>query len=246
MKILGTDLETNSLNTDTCLILELGLSMFDTDTNRIMTSHNFIFKETVDNESEAIKINGLTQELLNKYGVEDKIPALTIASQMLTECDAVCAQNGGPFDRPILERYLKTYLGACPTGKVWIDTKCDIEYPKYIKSNSLVPLAAYHGFLNPFPHAAIFDIASMLTVLSKYNIEQILFKAGAREYDEKKPKVKVMIPKSDVFSKDFNEKMKERKYRWEPDLKYWYKTINEEDLQKETDTFPFIRPTVIT
>lgn len=226
MKVLGVDLESDGLQTDTCKILEVGACILDTDTKRIMTGICFHVKETVDDNSEAIKINGLTQNLLDSYGVENPTYSLKIIHHMIEKCDVVCAQNGNKFDKLILERYFKE-LGFGVPDKIWIDTKTDIVFPKHMKSNSLVPLAAYHGFLNPFPHNALFDVATMLTILSQYDIEKVIERAKSPML-----KIRANVPR------DMNPLLKSRSYRWDPDNKMWWKELKAMDLIDEKIAFP--------
>ncbi len=233
MKIIGIDLETDSLDVKTCKILEIAACIYDTDKKRIMGARCYQFKEEVNNNSEAIQINGLTKELLFSHGVFDTEKALIEISQMIMSCGAVCAHNGTNFDKIILDRYFINVIGAAPI-MTWIDTKTDIEYPKHVKSNSLIPLAAYHGFLNPFPHNALFDVATMLTILSQYDINKVIERA-------KSPTIKVKI----VVSRDLNEVLKERRFRWDATLKIWWKMIKECDLEYENKLFPYVKLEVV-
>ena len=86
----------------------------------------------------------------------------------------------------------------------WIDTCTDVPYPPSVGSRTLRYLAADHLFINPFPHRAIFDVMTMLTVLSHYNVEEIAVLA-------KSPVIHVQAK----VGYDEREKAKARGYMWE-------------------------------
>jgi hypothetical protein len=83
------------------------------------------------------------------------------------------AHNGNLFDKPLLEAGMKRQ-GLDFMLRPWIDTKTDIEYPEEIKTTKLKYLACEHGFVNPFSHRAVFDVLTMLTVLSRYDIQEVI------------------------------------------------------------------------
>lgn len=127
-------------------------------------------------EQEAIDKTGLQPEFLAKRGY-DPFSTIKKLLNMYDEADIVCAHNGNRCDRPFLrawkEKYEITNEASYPDDKLWIDTLTDIEYPKGW-NKQLTCLAAYHNFLNPFPHQAIGDVLTMLKVLGYYPLEQVI------------------------------------------------------------------------
>jgi len=118
------------------------------------------------------KINNLSQAVCSKFGMEDE-RALKYVLSWYGSADVACAHNGNNFDRPLLDTWAARYGLDSQKNKIWIDTKADIDRP--IKdSTRLVYMAADHGFLNPFPHRAMFDVMTMLTILNKYELDPIL------------------------------------------------------------------------
>lgn len=174
MLILGLDFETTGLQISTIGVTEVGLVVWDTDLHAPIK----LFGTLVDPGPDAIwepgveKINGLTPEICKEYGMsEDK--ALRYVLSWYGSADVACAHNGNVFDRPLLETWAARHDLDAQPNKIWIDTKSDLETAPR-NSTRLTYMAADHGFLNPFPHRAMFDVMTMLKILDKFDITQIL------------------------------------------------------------------------
>jgi DNA polymerase III subunit epsilon len=180
--LLGLDFETTGLVDASAT--EVGMAFWDTDlrapiklTGYLVDPGPDVVWETITPEMRALglltaaEVSGITPELCAKYGVPD----LTGLKQLLSWyriADAIVAHNGHEFDYPLLERWAKKYGLELP-DKLRIDTMCDIELPpKTIKK--LVYMAADHGFLNPFPHRALFDVMTMLRIMDQYDLDKII------------------------------------------------------------------------
>jgi DNA polymerase-3 subunit epsilon len=139
---------------------------------------------------------------------------------MAEHCEYIVAHNGTRFDRLFLEK--QTWKPEKP----WIDTLTDVPYPNEIVTRKLNFLAAEHGFLNPFPHRAIFDTLTMLKVFSLYAIDHVV-------EDMKSPLVKIMAQ----VSYEEKSKAKDLGFRWDPQNRHWYMEIRR--LAWERRVFPF-------
>jgi DNA polymerase-3 subunit epsilon len=165
MLICGIDFETTGLNIPTIGVTEVGLVLWDTDLHAPIK----LFGTLVDPGSYAVwepgaeEVNNLTPELCDKYGMEDE-KALKYVLSWYGSADVACAHNGNFFDRPLLDKWAERYGFDSQRNKLWIDTFIDIERPKK-GSGRLGYMAADHGFLNPFPHRAMFDVMTMMTIL---------------------------------------------------------------------------------
>jgi DNA polymerase III subunit epsilon len=118
---------------------------------------------------------------------------------------------------------------AAPTlrGLPVIDTLTDIPFASEPDSRKLKYLAGDHGFLNPFAHRAVFDVLTMLKVLSHYPIDKVLEYAKAP-----------MITIRAVVDFNNKDKAKARRFSWEKigDKTYpkmWVKRIKEFQLEEE-------------
>jgi hypothetical protein len=98
----------------------------------------------------------------------------------------------------------------------------DIDYPPHIGSRRLSYIAADHGFVNPFSHRALFDVMTMLNVLSAYELPKVIENALC-------PKIEIM---AHVLYEN-REKAKKLGYRWENRL--WSKVIRENRFNYEEE-----------
>lgn len=215
--LLGIDFETTGLDTATLEITEVGAVLWDETKSQPIAIYNTLVRGVTVIPKEIVALNGITPELLAEHGR----PLDTIAAQLrrlVMEADCPVAHNGTNFDRKIYERI----FSDLPQFPVWIDTSVDVPYPAAMTTRKLIHLAAEHGFVNPFAHRAAFDVMTMLSILSRYDIEQV--KASARE-----PSVNVKA----LVSYDDREKAKARGYRWEKATSSWIKTLKESQIELE-------------
>lgn len=165
MLILGLDFETTGLNIPTIGVTEIGMVVWDTALSAPVKMIGML----VNPGSYAVwepgveKVNKITPEICAKHGVEDS-KALQQVLSWYGSADVACAHNGNNFDKPLLEAWAARYSLDAQKSKLWIDTRADIERPPR-DSHRLGYMAADHGFLNPFPHRAMFDVMTMFTIL---------------------------------------------------------------------------------
>ncbi len=227
MKILGLDFETTGLEAQQERVIEIGAVIWCTETNKplSMMSELIKFEGFQQLPAEIIKITGITDDMLNSYGVEGK-PAFDKLNQMISSCDYVVAHNA-KFDRSFFEAEVQRYGTQCDVQSLkWIDTCNDVPYPEDIQTRKLSYLAAEHGILNTNAHRALFDVMAMLNVLKNYSIEEVVDRSNS-------PLVQV-IAKVSFAEKD---KAKNLGFRWNKDDKTWFKEFKEMDLASRQ--FPF-------
>ena len=180
MLVLGLDFESLGLDPTVHSICEVGAQLWDTNQHRAVMSMGYLVQvpEGTPFELEALTANNLTLELIKTHGKES-IRGLKQLLYMYEQADVICAHNGTTFDR----KFLSEWIYACELDfeddKVWIDTMIDIEYPNKRWNKQLVCLAAYHGFLNPFPHQALSDVMTMLSILDRYPIGPAIASANS-------------------------------------------------------------------
>ncbi len=179
MLILGLDFETTGLNIPTIGVTEIGMVVWDTELHAPIK----LFGTLVDPGPSAVwepgveEINNLTPTICSKYGMADE-KALKQVLSWYGSADVACAHNGTVFDRPVLDTWAAKYGLDSQKSKVWIDTKADIEISPR-DSTRLVYMAADNGFLNPFPHRAMFDVMTMLKILDKQDINKVMEMAAS-------------------------------------------------------------------
>ena len=230
MIILGIDLETTGLDTKNDRITEIGYCLWDTDKHKPVSVVNQYMWEDGYPEltKEIIELTGIEPSYLENFGRSPK-RCLCELDYHLKYADYIVAHNGNRFDKPILMNEYERQ-GLEPPAVKWLDTTVDIEYPT--PTRKLVHLAAEHNFVNPFAHRAIFDVLTMLNVVSNYNFNKIVENSTA-------PKIKIMAVVAKPFGKTEEQGKrevaiaKENGFRWDGANKIWVKTIFARDLEKE-------------
>jgi DNA polymerase III subunit epsilon len=230
MLILGLDFETTGLDIPNIGVTEIGMVLWETSLNAPVRMIGML----VDPGSYAKwepgveKINNLTPAIVSKYGEADE-RALKYVLSWYGSADIACAHNGNNFDKPLLEKWASRYGLDAQKEKLWIDTRADIERPPR-DSHRLGYMAADHGFLNPFPHRAMFDVMTMFTILMAPDVAKAPPKYDLNQIQEiaKSP---LRIVKA-IVSFDQKELAKTRGYhpiyengkfvRWELEVKEFY------------------------
>lgn len=234
MRILGIDIETSGLDFDKDHIIQIGWVLRDTEVQPPLMQQSVYISDPDYPEKfsdEVFAVHGISPETCNKFGVTFHAALAAIRHAIIDhKVDALCAHNGTGFDKPFLLAKSAPWGDICKTfaESVWIDTRTDIDYPSDCKSNSLMYLAAYHGFINPFPHDAISDVNTMLRILWQYDIEKVVEKAKE--------------PWFHCYAKltfDTKDQAKSRGYRWNGEKKVWEKSFRQSDYKKEIEEVPF-------
>lgn len=179
MRVLGIDLETTGLDTSTARITELGYVLWDTDKKiPILLKGEYLYDDTYPEITEEItRLTGIDLPTLQEFGTQ---PPQALEG-LLRFCEKhqvqyCVAHNGENYDRPLLQAELKRYAYDFHRFKdiPWIDTRTDLPFASEPDSRRLKHLSGDHGFLNPFSHRAVFDVLTMLKVMSHYPMEEIL------------------------------------------------------------------------
>jgi len=234
MILAGIDLETTGLKTDSDWITELGFVIKKHREAKPIELRSFFVLD--DGQApvpeEITAFTKITDEMLGSYGL---LPG-EVLLQFLRACKthgvtAFVSQNGRAFDKPFLDRYVDKYLLEKDGGLSvwyrslpWIDIKVDIDYPKSIRGRNLISLCAEHGFLNPFPHAAVFDAMSTLKILDLYEVEPVLKMATA---------TKITVVADCGYAQ--RELAKAQGYSFDPAKKWWFKIIISDNFTQEKE-----------
>lgn len=217
---LGIDFETTGLDTQNDRITEIGAVLWDPFEKKPLKLFHEFLKVDRPLTPEIQKLTGLSDAILEKYGKPFKSVAENMA-ELFQHCSHVVAHNGTGFDKPL-------FKAECVRHKVgewerpWIDTSVDVPFPADITARKLTYLAAEHGFLNPFAHRAVFDVLTMLTVISNYDPHEIV-----RWSESPAVTIRAKVDYAD------RAKASSRGYRWDAARKFWVKTIKEFQLEKE-------------
>jgi DNA polymerase III alpha subunit (gram-positive type) len=240
MKILGIDLETTGLDTNTCAITEVGMVLWDTDLRTPVKLISYLVqvpKEVIWSE-QVLKSSVITPELCSREGYpEEKAVRQFLA--WYEQVDTICTHNGTRFDLPVLTSWTKK-LGYDLEKKTHIDTLIDLRIPSH-QSKKLSYMALDHGIVNNFAHRAVFDVMTMLRVLDLHPLEDVLRMARSP-----------MLTIEAIVSYENRELAKTGGFYWKSENKKWLKDIKECELEEEqqeaiklgftAQPFPLIRP----
>lgn len=224
MIILGLDFETTGREPQTHSIVEVGAVMWETELHtplRVMSQ--LVYEPDAVWEPGASEVNHITQDICKSYGKDSQHVLRTLIS-WYHQSDVVCAHNGNIFDRPFFFAWChRMGFGEYKDeNKVWIDTKTDMDLPEKWTTRKLMYLAAHYGFINPFPHRAVFDVMTMLMILDKQDLNKVMEMAKSATIV-----VQALVP----FEK--KDLAKERGYYWRPEQKQWIKSIKAARLEEE-------------
>ena len=229
MLFLGVDFETTGLSMENDRITEVGAVLWDTDRKApLKVLSQYVYdKDYPELTPEITQLTGITQGDLLKYG---RLPGQVLPEliSLMDEADFVVAHNGTNFDRPMLEAHMQRLGIMYKDDVAWIDSSTDVNYPKSISVRKLSYLATEHGFLNPFPHRALFDVMTMLKIISCYDTNEIVNLS-------KSPNITIRAH----VSYDDRALASGRGYRWNPENKMWLKTVKELFLASEIAEAPF-------
>lgn len=226
MLLLGLDLETGgafNAPPETNFITEIGLVLWDTEFSQPVDFLSQLLKPDHPVSPEAAEYTGISDELLARHGRPADIRTLQPIARLMKKADYIVAHNGRDFDRPLIESAFSQFGLKLPATP-WLDTQYDVDYPRSCASRNLIYLAGFHGMVNPFQHRAVTDVLTMLTILARYDIQQVI--ANSQR--------KWLIVQANV-SYDEREKAKEKGFRWQSDGgkvydKCWVKRVREEQL----------------
>jgi DNA polymerase III alpha subunit (gram-positive type) len=164
---------------------------------------------------EITEITGINQQMVDKFGLEPET-AFDEARYFLElpEVEAVVAFNGRRFDIPMMKQWAKR-IGKTWPEKFVIDPYEDLP----TRPQELITMCAKNGIYYD-AHAASADVEAMLRLMSKFPFETVLERA----------KSPVVIIQSQQHRSE-NEKVKKHRFRWNAELKIWYKPVKQIDLE---------------
>lgn len=173
MLLLGFDLETTGLDIDMDRVIEIGMALWDTETKMPLKIFSEFINEIDRPELKENHITHITEKIIKENGHIPNDRVISLILKFFDKADYIVAHNGNDFDKPMFTEFLKRYGYEMP-DKIWLDTLTDVKYPDEVHHKNMLYLSAYHNFINPFPHRAIFDVMAMFKIMENYDLNEII------------------------------------------------------------------------
>lgn len=211
--LLGIDFETTGLDPKTDKVIEVGMALWDTDHGLIEATSALFCLPNVTLSLEIESLTGISQQMMEEFGTFNPLDESWDVMQDWFELADYTVAHNAPFEQSFLRAW--PGMDGLADMNPWIDTMTDI--PGH-EGKRLSYLAADHGFVNPFPHRALPDVLTMLTVLAKYDFAEIERRATAPQ-----TRLWIQFPYDETRKK--NEAVKALGFKWEPNHKAWHRTL---------------------
>ena len=238
MRFLGIDTETTGLDFKESRITEIGFVVMELGSHKPLDCQTyFVYEPDVKKVPEEItKLTGITYDHLIMYGKEPLAAAWAIGEAVKRyKVDYLVAHNAA-FDMTMLKEFsLRHNFKILDNEIPVIDTAADLPEELYAeaRTTTLSYLAAHLGFINPFPHAALFDVMTMMKVLFAHDVEKVV----------ERSKIPWVVAAANVQYDD-RQLAKDRRYHWENldgqvYKKKWVKKLKQDRVEKEREEAPF-------
>lgn len=225
MILAPLDVETTGLDKVKDRVIELGVCLYSTSQKKYLDSvGQLVQSDGVPVTAEITGITGITQAAVDKFGYDPKDSFNTLV-EFITQADAVIGHNIRYFDWPVIENWAQR-LGTKLPHVLLVDTMEDIPG---VEGEQLITMCAKKGFVNPEQHSALNDAQATMKLAMSYNIDEIVERA----------KIPTVVVQSLAPRTTNNSENKKYKFRWNPDLKIWWKAVKETDVQELANRVPF-------
>tara|TARA_B100000902_G_scaffold94207_1_gene97169 strand:- start:1869 stop:2732 length:864 start_codon:yes stop_codon:yes gene_type:complete len=225
VKVCFLDLETTGLNKDTCKIIEFAgkLTAIDKNSGELLgiIDEYESFNDPEENiDPEVTRITGITNEIVSGHSLDWES-----VSRVISNADIIVAHNAS-FDRAFMDRYL-----PISQDKVWVCSVNDINWPERgFGARGQEILCIWHGFYYE-SHRAMSDVDALIHLVT-HDVEGLDRAALELLINAAKPSYKIAALNSPFETKDL---LKSRKYRWDPDNRYWWKNLLLEEIEIEKE-----------
>ncbi len=210
------DVETTGLNKDKDEIIQIALRPFFVspqtgEVSGIKKSIAYLQEPSHPLDKIIVDITGFSDEDLKGHAIPwDKV------SKLLSKCQFVVCHNAS-FDRQWVESALRKNGEVVPSDVVWCCSMTQVDWTTICRaSKALEVLCAWHGYFYD-SHNAVADVDATLHLLRQNSyMKEMLKNAMDSDYH--------------VFAagslREENHLLKQRRYRWNPELTCWWKGVN--------------------
>jgi len=217
------DVETTGLQHETGDVIQIALRPFfvNPETGEVSGLKPAIqfLGEPTEPLPEVIKdITGFTDEDLKGHQIPwEKISAI------LGRCKFIVAHNAG-FDRKWVDHALRQRGLQSPQDTIWCCSMTQLDWTPICRpSRALEVLSAWHGFYYD-SHNALADVDATLHLLRQKDYMRTMLTAATT------PDYRVFAAGS---LREENYLLKDRRYRWNPELVCWWKSVTDKAAADE-------------
>lgn len=228
MLLLGVDVETTGLDPGKDEIIEVAAVLWCTLRRSPLSCYSAFIQRDEPLTDEIKKITGIDDDMLKPPHAKTVGEVFHDIERLSCQANCYVAHNA-EFDRGFLESSARR--NEQPWIQLpWVDTLHDIPYPDGIGTRKLSYLAAEHGFIPMLAHRAMFDVLTMLKILDKYPLPEILAISQS-------PMVEIIGQQK--FEE--NDKVKAKAFRWDGERKKWVKKMKKcfFEIEQANYDFPF-------
>lgn len=221
---VAVDVETTGLDHESDRIIELAVQRFRFDALGRITQlgQARVWREDpgMPIDPRITKLTGLTSEDLLGRTIDAEG-----ATEIIASADIIIAHNAG-FDRPFVDRRLPAIA-----GKQWACSMVELDWLELgFDGRALSHLVSQCGWFYE-GHRAENDILALIYLLAHGldDGETILARLMAAS---EKPTYRINAVDAPFEAKD---SLKARGYRWDATLRFWWRTVSEEELEGEQE-----------
>ena len=223
MIVVGLDIESTGLDKVNDRPIEVGMTLWTTNFGRGLESRSILIEsDGVKVTDEITEITGINQGMVDKFGYPPDV-ALEEVLEFVEQASAIVAFNGRRFDIPMFKAWAKRVGKEWPE-KIIIDPY-DGDMPASstaispaMRGQELITMCAKEGIYYD-AHEAGADVGAMLRLMAKRPFEMVLQRAQS-------PTVIVQSQQG----RNENDKVKKHKFRWQPEMRLWWKAVKQLDL----------------
>jgi DNA polymerase-3 subunit epsilon len=219
---VAVDVETTGLDHDSDLIIELAVQRFRFDArgrvSQLGKTRVWCEYPGMPIDPRITKLTGLTAQDVAGQAID-----VEAAVEILASADVIVAHNAA-FDRPFVDKRLPVL-----TGKPWACSMAELDWLELgFDGRALGHLVSQCGWFYE-GHRAENDILALIYLLAHHApdgstiLSQLMAASGRPSY---------RVNAIDAFF-EAKDTLKARGYRWDAALRFWWRTIPEEELEAE-------------
>ncbi|CAM8621622.1 3'-5' exonuclease [Sphingobium cupriresistens] len=219
---VAIDVETTGLDREADRIIELAVQRFRFDDRGriIQVGMPRVWREDpgIPIDPKITKLTGLAAEDVAGQAIDE-----TMAVDILSSADIIVAHNAA-FDRPFVDRRLPPIA-----GKPWACSMAELDWLELgFEGRALAHLVSQCGWFYE-GHRAENDILALLYLLSHGLPDEETILAKLIDCSEQ-PTYRVNAIDAPFDAKD---RLKSRGYRWDAAMRFWWKSIGEQESDAE-------------